>query len=171
MTSEDEPSIAALICKCGPNIGGLLDINELAEYTASLQYVNQVELAPFGCDGVKIREMLRSKSFNRVLIGGCSPKTHEEVFAMHTEGGGINRYLMEIVNLRNHCTWVHSKDPKEATEKAKTLMRMGAGRVALQEPLEDIRIPVSPAALVIGGTPSGVACALKLSPLARWAIR
>ncbi|MBW1751878.1 MAG: CoB--CoM heterodisulfide reductase iron-sulfur subunit A family protein, partial [Deltaproteobacteria bacterium] len=163
ITSEDEPSIAALICRCGPNIGGLLDIDELAEYTASLPYVDQVELAPFGCDGVKIREMLRSKAFNRVLIGGCSPKTHEDVFAMHTEGGGINRYLMEIVNLRNHCTWVHSKDPKEATEKAKTLMRMGAGRVALQEPLEDIRGPVSPAALVIGATPSGVACALKLA--------
>lgn len=163
ITSEDEPSIAALICKCGPNIGGLLDINELAEYTASLPHVNQVELAPFGCDGVKIREMLRSKEFNRVLIGGCSPKTHEEVFAMHTEGGGINRYLMEMVNLRNHCTWVHSTDPKEATEKAKTLMRMGASRVALQEPLEDIHIPVSPSALVIGGTPSGVACALKLA--------
>jgi len=163
ITSEDEPSIAALICKCGPNIGGLLDINALAEYTASLPHVNQVELAPFGCDGVKIREMLRGKEFNRVLVGGCSPKTHEEVFAMHTEGGGINRYLMEIVNLRNHCTWVHSTDPKEATEKAKTLMRMGARRVALQEPLEDIHIPVSPAALVIGGTPSGVACALKLA--------
>jgi len=163
ITSEEEPSIAALICKCGPNIGGLLDINALAEYTASLPHVNQVELAPFGCDGVKIREMLRGKEFNRVLVGGCSPKTHEEVFAMHTEGGGINRYLMEIVNLRNHCTWVHSTDPKEATEKAKTLMRMGASRVALQEPLEDIHIPVSPAALVIGGTPSGVACALKLA--------
>jgi heterodisulfide reductase subunit A2 len=163
ITSEDEPSIAALICKCGPNIGGLLDINELAEYTASLPYVKQVEVAPFGCGGEKMREMLRAKAFNRVLVGGCSPKTHEEVFAMHTEGGGINRYLMEIVNLRNHCTWVHSKDPKEATEKAKTLMRMGARRVALQEPLEDIHIPVLPAALVIGGTPSGVACALKLA--------
>jgi heterodisulfide reductase subunit A len=163
ITSDDEPSIAALICKCGPNIGGLLDINALAEYTASLPHVDQVELAPFGCDGVKIREMLRSKKYNRVLVGGCSPKTHEEVFALHTEGGGINRYLMEMVNLRNHCTWVHSKDPKEATEKAKTMMRMGASRVALQEPLEDIHIPVSPAALVIGGTPSGVACALKLA--------
>jgi heterodisulfide reductase subunit A2 len=163
ITSEDEPSIAALICKCGPNIGGLLDINELAEYTASLPYVKQVEVAPFGCGGEKMREMLRCKAFNRVLVGGCSPKTHEEVFAMHTEGAGINRYLMEIVNLRNHCTWVHSTDPKEATEKAKTLMRMGARRVALQEPLEDIHISVSPAALVIGGTPSGVACALKLA--------
>jgi heterodisulfide reductase subunit A len=163
ITSEDEPSIYAVICRCGPNIGGLLDIDELAEYTASLPYVNQVELTPFGCDGVRIREMLGSKKFNRVLIGGCSPKTHEDVFAMHTEGGGVNRHLMEMVNLRNHCTWVHSSDKKEATKKAKTLMRMGAGRVALQEPLEDIRVPVSPAALVIGGTPSGLACTLKLA--------
>jgi len=163
ITSEDEPSICAMICRCGPNIGGLLDIDELAEYTASLPYVNKVELTPFGCDGVRIREMLGSKQFNRVLVGGCSPKTHGDVFAMHTEGGGINPYLMEIVNLRNHCTWVHSSDKKEATEKAKTLMRMGAGRVALQEPLEDIHVTVSSAALVIGGNPSGVACALKLA--------
>lgn len=162
ITSEDEPSIAALICRCGPNIAGLLNIDELAEYTASLPYVNQVQLAPFGCDGVKIREMLSTKKFNRVLIGGCSPKTHEDVFAMHTQGGGVNRYLMETVNLRNHCTWVHSSDKEKATEKAKTLMRMAAGRVALQEPLEDIQVAVTPAALVIGGTPSGIACALKL---------
>jgi heterodisulfide reductase subunit A len=163
ITSEDEPSIAVMICKCGPNIGGLLDMAELTDYTASLPYVNQVEVAPFGCDGVKIREMLSSKKFNRVLVGGCSPKTHGDVFAMHTQGGGVNPYLMEIVNLRNHCTWVHAFDKKKATEKAKTLMRMGANRVALQEPLEDIRIPISPAALVIGATPSGIACALKLA--------
>jgi heterodisulfide reductase subunit A len=163
VTTEDEPSIYAVICRCGPNIGGLLDIDELAAYTASLPYVNKVELTPFGCDGARIREMLGSKKFNRLLVGGCSPKTHEDVFAMHTEGSGINRYLMEIVNLRNHCTWVHSSDKKEATEKAKTLMRMGASRVALQEPLEDIRVPVTPAALVVGGTPSGLACTLKLA--------
>ena len=162
ITSADEPSIAALICRCGPNIAGLLNIDELAAYTASLPYVKQVELAPFGCDGVKIKEMLSTKKFNRVLVGGCSPKTHEDVFAMHTQAGGVNRYLMEVVNLRNHCTWVHATDKQKATEKAKTLMRMGAARVALQEPLEDIQVPVTPAALVIGGTPSGIACALKL---------
>jgi heterodisulfide reductase subunit A-like polyferredoxin len=76
--------------------------------------------------------------------------------------GGLNPYLMEIVNLRNHCTWVHSTDKKKTTEKAKTLMRMGISRAILLESLNDIHVPVTPACLVIGGTPSGIACALKL---------
>ncbi|GAG59677.1 unnamed protein product, partial [marine sediment metagenome] len=79
-----------------------------------------------------------------------------------TEMGGLNRYLMEIVNLRNQCTWVHSKNKKKSTEKAKTLMRMGISRAVLFESLDDIHVPVTPACLVIGGTPSGIAYALKL---------
>jgi len=159
---EDEPAILAVICRCGVNIAGFLDMDELVEYTKSLPHVKQVELTPFGCDGVTIREILKTKEFNRLVIGACSPKTHEDLFFLHTEMGGLNRYLMEIVNLRNQCTWVHSKDKQKATEKAKTLMRMGINRAILLESLNDIHVPVTPACLVIGGTPSGIACALKL---------
>jgi heterodisulfide reductase subunit A len=159
---EDEPSILSVICRCGLNIAGLLDINELVNYTASLPHVKHVELTPFGCDGVKIRELLQTKKFNRVVIGACSPKTHEDLFFLQTKMGGLNPYLMEIVNLRNHCTWVHSKDKQKATKKARTLMRMGVSRAALLESLDDIHVPVTAACLVIGGTPSGIACALKL---------
>ena len=160
--AEDEPATLAVICRCGVNIAGLLDMDELIEYTKSLPHVKHVELTPFGCDGVKIRELLKTKDFNRLVIGGCSPKTHEDLFSLHTEMGGLNRYLMEIVNLRNHCTWVHSTDKQKATEKAKTLMRMGINRATQLESLDDIHVPVIPACLVIGGTPSGIACALKL---------
>jgi len=159
---EDEPATLAVICRCGINIAGLLDMEEVIEYTKSLPHVKHVELTPFGCDGVAIRELLKTKDFNRLVIGACSPKTHENLFFLHTEMGGLNPYLMEIVNLRNHCTWVHSTDKQKATEKAKTLMRMGVKRAALLESLDEIRVSVTPACLVIGGTPSGVACALKL---------
>ena len=158
----DEPATLAVICRCGVNIAGLLDVDELIEYTKSLPHVKHVELTPFGCDGVAIRELLKTKDYNRLVIGACSPKTHEDVFFLHTEMGGLNRYLMEIVNLRNHCTWVHSTDRQKATEKAKTLMRMGINRATLLESLDDIHVQVTPACLVIGGTPSGLACALKL---------
>ena len=124
--------------------------------------MKHVEVTPFGCDGVKIRELLKTKDFNRVVLGACSPKTHEDLFSLHAETGGLNRYLLEIVNLRNHCTWVHSKDKKKAMEKAKTLMRMGVKRATLLESLNDIHVPVMPACLVIGGEPSGISCALKL---------
>jgi len=158
----DEPATLAVICRCGINIAGFLEMEEVMEYTKSLPHVKHVELTPFGCDGVAIRELLKTKKFNRLVIGACSPKTHEDLFFLHTEMGGLNPYLMEIVNLRNQCTWVHSTDKQKATEKAKTLMRMGTNRATLLEPLENIHVPVTPACLVIGGTPSGIACALKL---------
>jgi len=158
----DEPEILAVICRCGINIAGFLDMEEFMEYTKLLPHVKHVELTPFGCDGVKIRELLKTNGFNRLVIGSCSPKTHENLFSLHTEMGGLNRYLMEMVNLRNHCTWVHSTDKKETTEKAKTLMRMGVNRAKRLESLDDIHVAVTPACLVIGGTPSGIACALKL---------
>jgi heterodisulfide reductase subunit A len=165
VTSDDEPSVAVVICRCGKNIQGLLDIDELAQYTGSLPHVKHVELTPFGCDGVKIKELLESKEYNRMVLGGCSPRTHEPLFQLHTELGGLNPYLLEVVNLRNHCTWVHSKDPKIATEKAKTLMKMGVNRANLLEPLNPIHVPVTSSCLVVGGTPSGISCALKLAQM------
>ena len=159
---EDEPAVLAVICRCGINIAGLLDIEEIIQYTTSLPHVKHVELTPFGCDGVAIREHLKTKEYNRIVLGGCSPKTHEDLFSLHTEMGGLNRYLMEMVNLRNHCTWVHSTDKKKTTEKAKTLMRMGVNRAIKLESLDDFHVAVTPVCLVIGGTPSGIACALKI---------
>jgi heterodisulfide reductase subunit A-like polyferredoxin len=160
---QDEAGILVVICQCGKNIAGLLDMEELVQYTQALPNVKHVEVTPFGCDGVKIRELLKTKKFNRLVMGACSPKTHEDLFSLHAEAGGLNHYLMEIVNLRNHCTWVHSKDKEKATEKAKTLMRMGTRRATLLEPLNDIHVPVTPACLVVGGEPSGISCALKLA--------
>lgn len=160
---QDEPAILVVICQCGKNIAGLLDMEELVKYTESLPNVKHVEVTPFGCDGVKIKELLKTKEFNRLVLGACSPKTHEALFSLHTETGCLNHYLMEIVNLRNHCTWVHSKDKKKATKKAKTLMRMGIKRATLLESLDDIHVPVTPACLIIGGEPSGISCALKLA--------
>jgi len=160
---QDEAAILAIICQCGKNIAGLLDMDELVAYTKSLPNVKHVEVTPFGCDGVKIRELLKKKDFNRLVMGACSPKTHEDLFSLHAEMGSLNRYLMEIVNLRNQCTWVHSKDKKKATDKAKTLMRMGVKRATLLESLDDIHVSVTPACLVIGAGPAGISCALKLA--------
>jgi len=162
---EDEPKIAVIICRCGLNIGGLLNMDELVEYTESLPGVRRVEVTPFGCDGVKLKELAGSKNFNRIVMGACSPRTHEDLFQLHTELGGLNKYLMEIVNLRNQCTWVHSKDKVEATKKAKILMKMGVVRAQQLEPLEEMGINITQRCLVIGGTPSGNACALKLAKM------
>ena len=163
--ATDEPRIAVVICRCGKNIAGALDVQELADYVAALPGVAKVDITPFGCDGVKIRELLASGEYNRIVMGACSPRTHEPLFQMHTEQGGLNRYLLEIVNLRNHCTWVHAKDKEGLARKARTLMRMGVARAALLEPLQPLRITVNQSCLVIGGTLAGLACAAKLAEM------
>jgi heterodisulfide reductase subunit A-like polyferredoxin/coenzyme F420-reducing hydrogenase delta subunit len=163
VSAEDEPSIGVIICRCGANIAGLLDMDELVDYTASLPGVTHVEVTPFGCDGVALKQMIESKQYNRIVMGACSPKTHEDLFSLHAEMGGLNRFLVELVNLRNHCTWVHSKDKKEATAKGKTLMRMGVTRARMLEGLEDIIVSVTPSALVVGATPAGIASAAALA--------
>lgn len=159
----DEPAIAAVICRCGMNIAGLLHMDDLVSYTASLPHVKHVEVTPFGCDGVTVKKLLATREFNRIVMGACSPKTHEALFEQYIWSGGLNRHLVEIVNLRNHCTWVHSKDKGAATTKAKTLMWMGVSRAALLEPLTDIHVRITPSCLVIGCTPSGIAGALMLT--------
>ncbi|MBN2496474.1 MAG: FAD-dependent oxidoreductase [Deltaproteobacteria bacterium] len=162
----DEPRIAVVICRCGANIAGVLDIQALADYVADLPSVARVEVTPFGCDGVKVKELLGSGEYNRIVLGACSPRTHEPLFQMHTEAGGLNRHLLEIVNLRNHCTWVHTAGERDAlAEKARTLMRMGIARAALLEPLDSIRIPITQACLVVGGTPAGLASAAMLTEM------
>jgi len=165
VSPTDEPRVAVVICRCGSNIAGALDLENLADYVSSLPHVAKVETTPFGCDGVKIKELLGSGQYNRLVVGGCSPRTHEPLFQMITEAGGLNRYLMEVVNLRNQCTWVHRTDPDALAEKAKTLMRMGVARVALQAPLDPFTIPVTRSAVVIGGTPAGLACAAELGEM------
>jgi len=165
VVANDEPKIAVVICRCGKNIAGALDLQGLADYVARLPHVAKVEITPFGCDGVKIKELLASGAYNRIVGGVCSPRTHEPLFQMITEAGGLNRYLMEIVNLRNHCTWVHAKDKEGLARKARTLMRVGVARAALQVPLDPFSVSVTQSCLVIGGTLAGLACAAKLSEM------
>jgi heterodisulfide reductase subunit A len=162
---EEQPRIAVVICRCGNNIAGALDVQDLADYVATLPRVAKVEITPFGCDGVKVKELLATGQYNRMVVGACSPRTHEPLFQIYTEGGGISRYLMEIVNLRNHCTWVHAQDKEGLARKAKALMRAGVARAALQEPLSPLRIPVTQSCLVVGGTLAGLACAAKLGEM------
>lgn len=162
---QDESKAVVVICRCGMNIAGLLNMDELVDYSRSLPGVSRVEVTPFACDGVMVRELLGTGDFNRLVLGACSPRTHEPLFQLHAEASGLNKYLMEIVNLRNQCTWVHSKDKAEATDKAKVLMKMGMARTCMLAPLEDMKFNINQSCMVIGGTPSGVACAFKLAQM------
>ena len=162
---EDEPKIGVLVCHCGANIAGFIDVDDLAEYARDLPDVVAVEHDLFGCGGGKLKEMIVENGLNRVVVAACSPKTHEHLFGLHCGSVGLNKYLMEMANIRNHCSWVHMDDKVKATEKAKKLTRMGVARARLLEPLDKIHSDVIQKCLVIGGGISGMTCALRLADM------
>ncbi len=109
--------------------------------------------------------MIKNGDLNRTVIAACSPKTHEHLFGLHTENASLNKYLMEMVNIRNHCSWVHSGDKQKATNKAKTLIRMGVARARMLESLSPLQSEVDQSCLVIGGGISGMTCANRLAEM------
>ncbi len=165
VNTSDEPTIAVIIDQGSPDVKDLLDLDDLGEYTRALPGVESVEVTPCAIDGSKINEVIGTGDFNRLIVAGPSPIPHEALFQQHAEAAGLNPYLLEMVNLHNQCASVHSKDKKEATEKAKILMKMGVARVRQLEPLEELRVSITQSCLVIGGPPSGVSCAARLAEL------
>jgi len=162
---EDEPKIAVVIDQGDAHVKDLLHLDELAIYTQSLPGVGKVDVTPCASDGSSIKDLISTGDFNRLIVAGPSPIPHEGLFQRHAAEAGLNPYLIEMVNLHNQCARVHSSDKKQATEKAKTLMTMGVARVRQLEPLEEIKFEISQSCLVIGGSISGVACAVRLAEI------
>jgi len=165
MKATDEPKIAVVIDRGDASISEVIDFDELCEYSRTLPDVERVEVIPCSYDGSIITDLLRSGDFKRLVVAGPSPITHEYLFQSYAESAGLNRYLLEIVNLHNQCARVHSGDRKAATNKAKVLMKMGVARVRLLEPIGELRVPINQKCLVVGGSAAGVACAAKLTEM------
>ena len=161
----DEPKIAVVIEEGGADTEGLLDLSEIAEYTRTLPGVGVVVATPCASDDGEISELISTGDFNRLIVVGPSPITHETLFQRQAEAAGLNRYLLEMVNLHNHCARVHAQDKSAATQKAKIVMKMGVVRARQLEPLQDVEVNVTRSCLVIGGCPSGVACASMLAAM------
>lgn len=163
--STDEPKIVVVIDQGNNDVKDLLDLEVLTEYAQTLPGVAHAEVTPNASDGSKIQEVLSTGNYNRLIVTGPSPILHENLFQRIVAKAGLNPYLLEMVNLHNQCARVHSGDIKQATEKAKTLLRMGIARARQLEPLEELRVDISQSCLVIGASPSGVACAAKLADM------
>ena len=164
--SEEEAKIGVFICHCGTNIGGILDIPRITEYTKTLPNVIYAADNLYTCSEAGLREIRdKIKEFNlsRVVVASCTPRTHEPLFKSTCQEAGINPYLFEMVNIRDQDSWVHMKEPEKGTEKAKDLIRMGVSKAALLEPLEKIKVKVNPSALIIGGGIAGMYAALDLA--------
>ncbi|MDI6808636.1 MAG: FAD-dependent oxidoreductase [Candidatus Eisenbacteria bacterium] len=162
----EPPRVGAFICHCGINIGGVVDVPGVVEYAASLPWVAYVERNLFTCssDTQKlIAEKIAEHGLNRVVVASCTPRTHEPLFRATLREAGLNPYLFEMANIREHCSWVHMRQPAEATAKAKELVRMAVARAVNLSPLADIELPVTQTALVIGGGVAGLTAAIGLA--------
>ena len=164
--SGEEPRVGVFACHCGANIGRVVDIPSLVEYAKELENVVHAEEGLFICStdaAAQIAETIREKGLNRVVVAACTPRTHEPLFRDTLREGGINQYFFDMANIREHCSWVHSKQKEEATAKAKDIVRMSVARTIGLEPLEEFQLPVDKTALVVGGGVAGMTSALGLA--------
>lgn len=164
----EEPRIGVYICHCGINIGGVVNCPEVAEFAKSLKNVVVARDYKYMCadPGQElIQKDIKEYNLNRVVVAACSPRMHEPTFRRCVEEAGLNPFLFEFVNIREHDSWVHMHEPEKATEKAKDLVRMGVAKARLLEPLEFIKVGVKNRALVIGGGVSGIQAALDLGDM------
>jgi len=157
--------VGVFICWCGSNIAGPMDIETVLEAARRIPEVVHVEDNKYTCSEPgqqSIKEAIKEHGLDRVVVGSCSPLMHEVTFRRCIESAGLNPYLLEMANLREHCSWVHP-DKGEATDKAIKLIEMAVAKVRRLEPLIPIRIPVERRALVLGGGIAGIQAALDIS--------
>ncbi len=164
--SEEEPRVGVFVCHCGANIGRVVDVPSTVEYALTLPNVVYAKEQLFSCatnSAREITDMIEEKGLNRVVVAACSPRTLEPLFRDTLREAGINQYFYDMANIREHCSWVHSKEKEAATEKAKDITRMSVARACHLEPLQEIDLPVNKKALVVGGGISGMTCALSIA--------
>jgi len=160
------PRIGVFVCHCGINIGGIVDVPSVVEYTKSLTNVVYVCDNLYTCSSDTqelIKESIKQHTLNRIIVASCTPRTHEPLFQETMREVGLNPYLLEMANIRDQDSWVHMHEPEAATEKAKDLVRMAVAKAGTFEPIERILLNVIPRCLVIGGGLSGMTAALAIA--------
>ena len=158
--------VGVYVCHCGLNIAGSVDCVEVAKFAASLPNVVLAQDNLYTCSDqgqAGIKKDIEEKKLNRIVVASCSPRLHEPTFRKTCEEAGLNKYLFEMANIREHCSWVHLYDRQAATEKAKDLVKMAVAKAALLEPADEISVPINQKALVIGGGVAGIQTALDLA--------
>ncbi len=164
--SLEEPRIGVFVCHCGANIGRIVDVPSVVDYSLTLPNVVYAQEQLFSCatnSAEEITEMIKEKGLNRVIVAACSPRTLELLFRDTLREAGINQYYYEMANIREHCSWVHPREKDEATQKSRDIIRMAVARAKHLEPLMEIDLPVDKRALVVGGGVAGMTCALSIA--------
>ena len=164
--AEEKPRIGVFVCHCGANIGRVVDVPSTVDYALSLPHVVHAQEQLFSCatnSAKEITDMIKEKGLNRVVIAACSPRTLEPLFRDTLREAGLNQYYLDMANIREHCSWVHSKEKEASTQKAKDITRMAIARASRLLPLQEIDLPVNKNALVVGGGIAGMTCALSIA--------
>lgn len=162
----EEPRIGVFVCHCGVNIGGVVKVPEVVEQAKTLPNVVYAGEYLYVCSQdsqAAIRQLIDEHKLNRVVVASCSPRTHKPLFQETIREAGLNRYLFEMANIRDQCSWVHMNEPEKATDKAKDLVKMVVAKAALLKPITQVSAGVDKAAMVIGGGISGLNSALSLA--------
>ena len=163
---NERPRIGVFVCHCGTNIAGIVDVPGVAEYAATLPYVEFATNNLYSCSQdtqENMAKIIAEKKLNRVVVAACTPKTHEPLFQETLINAGLNKYLFEMANIRNQDSWVHKNNPDLATKKAKDLVRMAVHKAALMAPLKEAELEINPTAMVVGGGIAGMAAARSLA--------
>lgn len=164
--SQEELKIGVVVCYCGANIGRVVDIPSVIEYAATLPNVSWAGENLFACsteNAKQISDAIVAKGLNRVVLAACTPRTHEPLFRDTCREAGLNQYFFEFANIREHCSWVHSREKESATQKAKEIVRMSVARAAHLEPLQEFQLPVDHTGLIVGGGVAGMTAALNMA--------
>jgi heterodisulfide reductase subunit A len=162
----EPPRVGVFVCNCGLNIGGVADVPAVVAYAQSIPDVAYAQANLFTCSQdaqARMVEMIKEHHLNRVVVAACSPSTHAPIFQDMLRNAGLNKYLFEMANIRNQCTWVHQGEPDKATAKCQALVNMAVAKARLLQPLEYITVGVKDKALVIGGGVAGMTSALALA--------
>ncbi len=163
---KPEPRVGVFVCRCGANIARVVDVPSVVEYARTLPGVVHAEENLYTCSTDtqnKIIKAIKEKGLNRIVVASCSPRTHEPLFQDTIREGGLNKYLFDMANIRDQCSWVHATHMPQATDKAKDLVRMAVARAATLTPLHESQVEVKRRGLVIGGGLSGMTAALGLA--------
>lgn len=168
MAGAEEPRVGVFVCHCGLNIAGVIDVEAVTQYARTLPNVvfaihNRYTCADPGQE--EIRKAIKEHKLNRVIVAACSPRLHEPTFRRCIAEAGLNPYVFEMANIREFSSWCHPSTPKEATEKAKEIVKIAVAKARLLQDLETIQVPVTNKALVLGGGIAGISTALDLADM------
>jgi heterodisulfide reductase subunit A len=158
--------VGVFVCECGMNISGTVDVNAVAEYSLGIPGVVHSSVNKYTCaepGQQEIRDVIRDKKLDPIVVAACTPRMHEPTFKACAVEAGLNPYLVEMANIREHCSWVHSEEKEAATDKAKDLTRMAVARARYLLPQEETESKVIKKTLVIGGGVAGIQASLDLA--------